>query len=469
MRALLLALTVGTAAAKPAAPPPTPADETLFNEFELKELYRAMQELKPRIDVLVKEVTAWRDSHAGKAEADPGGAPRLAATKELYDLRHELYRRRDRFYKMGVELRVSGSVKVAFLFKDGNSDEANRIVQAGLRHNDIVADSKVYEQSIDEALKKEKEAYDGAVGRWKILEEARAGRRRVAQGVGGAALLAGAYLFWSLRRPAPTALPGATPDGDRLGRWSLGKSPKPWTYGTRWDAADGGAGTRASVRRVDPRLCAPPASPAKLLAAFKSAVPDRQLGSPLEAFADEQSVVLVYPASPAKPLSLWLEEGRAVPPPQAVVFLRRLAPWLDAAHRAGRAHGGLAPDCVLVGPDGTVVLEDFGLPVALAAVGTKAAVLPAYAAPELDEGKPAPAADLYSLGVLVYELTTGRHPFEGTNLPVMKREKRYTPLSRLIPDCPHALDALVDGLLEPEPSRRRPAPGGLETALKALG
>lgn len=468
MRALILAfsLTVSASAAKPPAPAPTPADEALFNEFELKERYRAMQELHPRIDALVKEVTAWRDSHAGKAEPDPGGAARKAAHQELYDLRHELYRRRDVFYKMGVELRISGTFKVALLFKDGQSDEANRIVQAGLRHNDIVADSKVYEIAVDTLLKQEQKAYDEAVERWKDAERARALRRRAASWAAAAAVLGpiGAFLW---RRRPKAELP-APAQGSRLGRWELGNKPRRWAYGTRWDGADGGSGTTGSVRLFDERLCSPPSSPERLLKALEATAAPGVPGAPLESFIAGTSVVLAYPATHAKPLAKWLEEGRAVPPAQALVFLKRLAPALDAAHRAKKAHGGLSPDCVLVGADGAVLLEDFGVCVALAAAGAKASVVPAYAAPELEAGRYSPPADLYSVGVLFYELVTGRHPFEGTNLQVMKLEKRYTPLSRLVEGCPPALDPLVDGLLEPDPARRRPSPGGLEAALKAL-
>lgn len=467
MRALLaaLALAVSDTAGKP--PPPTPADETLFNEFELKEALRRMGELRPRIDVLVKEVTAWRDSHAGKAERDPGGAKRRAAHQELHDLRHELYRRRDFFYKQGVELRIGGTVKVAFLFKDGRSDEANRIVQAGLRHNDIVAESKVYEGGLDALLAQEQQAYNAAVGRWKEAEWSRMLRRRAAQGAAAAALLLPAAVFLWRRRPA-AQLP-APEQGSRLGRWELGPKPRRWAYGTRWDGADGGSGTTGSVRLFDERLCAAPSSPARLLAALEATAAPGVPGAPLESFVAGTSVVSAYPATHAKPLSKWLEDGRAVAPDQALVFLRRLAPALDTAHRAKKAHGGLAPDCVLVGADGAVLLEDFGVAVALAAAGAKAPVVPAYAAPELDAGRFSPPADLYSVGVLFYELVTGRHPFEGTNLQAMKLEKRYTPLSRLVKGCPPGLDALVDGLLDPEPARRRPVPGGLEKALTALG
>lgn len=467
--ALALTLSLSAAAAAPARTAAPHDDEVLFEEFELKQALRAMRELRPRIDVLVKEVTAWRDSHAGKAEPDPGGAPRLAARDELTSLRHELYRRRDLFYDKGVKLRVEGSVKVAFLVKDGNDRRANSILQAGFRHNDIVAESKRYETGLDALLAQEKEAYEAAVGRWNALERGRRLRLRAAQaGAAAALVLPAGVLLWRRRRAAAPAAAPALPS-DRLGRWTLGKPPRRWTYGSRWDGATDGSGAAASLRLFDERFCAAPSSPERLLAALRATAPPDGRGAPSETLRAGGTVVLAYADARAKPLSTWLEEGRSVPPAQALLFLRRLAPALDAAHRAKRAHGGVTPECVLVGADGSVFLEDFGVAVALAAAGAKPPLPPAYSAPEAAEGRLAPPADLYSLGVLFYELAAGRHPFEGTNLEAMKRERRYTPLSRLAPGCPPALDALVDGLLEPDPALRRPAPGSLEDALKALG
>lgn len=462
MSALLLALAL-SAPARSAGP----GDAALLDELKLKEAYLAMETLKPRIDALVNEVVAIRDSHAGKAEPDPGGERRRAARRELSDLQARLTVKRREFRDLGYDSRVHQLMVLAMQVKEGKNDKANNTFQGGVRHVQIVAEYKDYAHAVDVALDEEQRAYQEAVARWGVLEGARSRRRRLVQGGAAAAVMLPTAL-WLWRRRG-RALP-APVDADRVGRWHLGSSPKAWTFGTRWDGADGGGGSTASVRLFDERLCAPPSSPERLLTALSSAGPGRQpgLAAPVEAFAAGASVALVYPAAAGKPLSLWLEEGRGVKPAQAVVFLRRLAAPLDAAHRSGRAHGSLNPDCVLVGGDGSVLLEDFGVAAALTAAGARAPGSPAYAAPELASSPPSPAADLYSLGVLFYELVTGRHPFDGTNLHAMKLEKRYPPLSRAVPGCPPELDALLDGLLEPDPAHRRPAPGGLEAALRAL-
>lgn len=464
MRGFLLAW----ALAVPARGAIAPQDAVLMEDFKMKAAYEEIEAMKPQLDALAKELTALRASYADKTEPDPGGTRRHEARAELHDLRRVFRAKRMAFKDTGVDQRLHQVVVMAMQFKQGKSELANRSLQMGMRHAQLIGEYKDYDHTFEVVLDEEEVAHQEAVGRWRSIEEAKVRNRRLIQGGAAAALLLPALFLLGrgfLRRHAQRAL--AEADGEHLGRWHVGKAPKPWTYGSRWDGADGGSGTSASVRLFGEGLAV---SPEKLVASLRAAAAPKHpsIVSPIEAFAVGASVAVVYPTTLAKPLSLWLEEGRGVQPGQAIVFLRRVAPALDAAHRAGRPHGGLEPGCILVGGDGKVTLEDFGVASALAAVGTASSGSPAYAAPELASSRPTPAADLYSLGVLLYELMTGRHPFEGTNLQAMKAEKRYAPLSRTVPGCPPAFDVLLDGLLEPDPARRRPAPGGLEAALKAL-
>lgn len=467
MRGLLLAWLF----AAPARGAVAPQDSLLMEDYKMKEAYEAVEAMRPQLDALARELGELRASYAAKTEPDPGGERRTQARAELQELRRQFRVKRMTFKDAGVDQRLNQVVVMAMQFKQGKSELANRSFQTGMRHAQLIGEYKDYDHSLEVVLDEEMAAYQEAVGRWQLQEDARVRRQRAIQGAAAAVVLLPSLFFLGrrlLRSRAKRALDEA--DGEHLGRWHVGRSPKLWTYGTRWDGADGGSETTASVRLFDERLTAPPSSPKKLLAALKASAPPRHpsISSVTESFTVGNGVAVVYPATAAKPLSLWFEDGRGVKPGQAVVFLRRVAPALDAAHREGRAHGGLEPGCILVGGDGTVTLEDFGLAAALAATGTRSSGSPAYAAPELASSRPTPAADLYSLGILLYELMTGRHPFEGTNLQAMKAEKRYAPLSRAVPGCPPALDVLLDGLLEPDPARRRPAPGGLEAALKAL-
>lgn len=458
--ALLLLSVPGGAAA--------PEDAALMEDFRLKEAYDAIESLRPRIDALAREMAAFRDSHSGKTEPVPGGERRRHARRELRVLKSELDRKRTAFKEMGVNRRVQQAVLAGMQFNEGKSDMANRSFQSGLRHAQLMEEYKQYDHALEVVLDEEEIAFQAAVGRWRLGEDARLRRRRLLQSMAGsAAVLAPTIFLWRRRRRRQLRFAAY---GRLLESRPPGGSSKAWKFGTRWDCADGGDGTVDSVRLFDGLYCAHPSSVERLLSTLRAAVPPRHpsIVSTLEVFPAGGCVVLVCPVTPGKPLSRWIEEGRVASPEQAVMFLKRLAPALDYAHRRGRAHGGLDPDCVLVGADGKVTLEDFGLVGALAAAGVPAAGSPAYAAPEFGLGPPAAPADFYSLGVILYELLTGQHPFQGTNLQTMKLERRYAPLMKAVPGIPPALAGLLDGLLEPDPKLRRPEPGGLTAALRAF-
>ncbi|HSM52110.1 MAG TPA: serine/threonine-protein kinase, partial [Thermoanaerobaculia bacterium] len=129
-------------------------------------------------------------------------------------------------------------------------------------------------------------------------------------------------------------------------------------------------------------------------------------------------------------LAARLRERGAFDPEEALPLVRQLAAALDAAHAAGVVHRDLKCANVLLeeGPEGTrAVVTDFGLARALEGVAAPpdaptltitGGVLgtPAYMSPEQVEGQPAgPASDLYSLGVILYEMVTGALPFPGAS------------------------------------------------------
>lgn len=90
---------------------------------------------------------------------------------------------------------------------------------------------------------------------------------------------------------------------------------------------------------------------------------------------------------------------------------------LHYAHRKGIVHQDLKPANVIWTPDGRAVLADFGIAHALGSAGVSELAMgtPAYMSPEQIRGEPVgAAADIYSLGVLLYEMVTGRRPFTGS-------------------------------------------------------
>jgi eukaryotic-like serine/threonine-protein kinase len=139
-----------------------------------------------------------------------------------------------------------------------------------------------------------------------------------------------------------------------------------------------------------------------------------------------------------------------------------MAGAMSAAHALGVVHRDLKPENVILsGPDRDVVkVVDFGmakLPVALARLVTLRSTLfgtPQYMAPERAKGKPvSPATDVYSLGVMTYEMLAGRRPFEADEAPTLLRMHVYEPVPPL-PDVPPAVEAVVLESLAKDPTQR---------------
>ena len=114
-----------------------------------------------------------------------------------------------------------------------------------------------------------------------------------------------------------------------------------------------------------------------------------------------------------------IERG-PIAPATVVRYARDIAAGLARAHKSGIVHRDLKPENVMVTPDGTVKILDFGLareaPEGPSATGeaetTGIAGTPAYMAPEQARGERVDArADVFSLGVLLYEMLTGARPF----------------------------------------------------------
>lgn len=114
---------------------------------------------------------------------------------------------------------------------------------------------------------------------------------------------------------------------------------------------------------------------------------------------------------------LLIERG-PMPPHAVAAVLRPVLGGLAAAHRAGLVHRDVKPENVLISDDGEVKIADFGLVRAVAAAGiTSASVIlgtAAYLSPEqVRDGNAGPRSDVYSAGILTYELLTGSTPFTG--------------------------------------------------------
>jgi dienelactone hydrolase len=187
--------------------------------------------------------------------------------------------------------------------------------------------------------------------------------------------------------------------------------------------------------------------------------------------------------------SLAEEIHRGLAPSRTVELALAIADGLAAAHRQGVTHRDLKPDNVMIDADGRPKILDFGL----AKTGTAAAANPdaptqlreqtttqqgtlmgtvAYMSPEQAQGKPVdPRSDVFSLGIVIYEMATGRRPFAGDNtVSTLTAILRDTParVTSIAPSAPAPLDKIVARCLEKDPARRYVDASGVRDDLRAL-
>ncbi|HEY1923650.1 MAG TPA: serine/threonine-protein kinase [Candidatus Acidoferrum sp.] len=160
------------------------------------------------------------------------------------------------------------------------------------------------------------------------------------------------------------------------------------------------------------------------------------------------------------PLERVLEKG-SVPFPRACAWIADIAMALNLAHRKGIIHGDVKPANILVTDEGRVKLTDFGMARVASrdAKDTPLLGTPAYWCPEQILGKPQDArSDIFSLGVVLYEMVTGKRPFDADSLQgVCQKVMSATPLppSQINASLPAGLNELVASCLEKDPGRRR--------------
>lgn len=149
---------------------------------------------------------------------------------------------------------------------------------------------------------------------------------------------------------------------------------------------------------------------------------------------------------------------------ESVSIARQLAAALEAAHAEGVIHRDLKPQNVLIDGEGQAYVSDFGLAKSLEAssgVMTQAGEIlgtPRYMAPEQMEGKPADhRSDLYALGLILFEMTTGDIPFSGESMTQMMAHRitqRVKDPKLLNPDVPEYLSNIILRCLERDPAKR---------------
>ena len=187
---------------------------------------------------------------------------------------------------------------------------------------------------------------------------------------------------------------------------------------------------------------------------------------------------LIMPYVDGEDLSRYIEQHQQLSNAETVYLARQIAEALVWAADKGVVHRDLKPSNVRLDSSGRAVVLDFGIskatdvPTGLTTRGETLGT-PYYMSPEQIKGETCDArSDLYSFGVMLFEMLAGRKPFVGDNLRIIELghlEKLPPALSTIVPDVDPVLEQLVNRLLEKERDRRPGSPREVVETLRGLG
>ncbi|MHB1045215.1 MAG: serine/threonine-protein kinase [Thermoanaerobaculia bacterium] len=251
--------------------------------------------------------------------------------------------------------------------------------------------------------------------------------------------------------------------GRKLGRYVLSRKLGAGGMAEVWEAFDEGLHRSVAVKVVRDEIAGEAEFRERFIREARLAAGlEHPRILPIYDFGTEAGVTyLVMPLLPGGSL----RERIAGPmhPEEAIDCLASIAAALDHAHARGVLHRDVKPSNVLVDASGSLLLADFGLAksTAVSSELTAAGMVvgtPAYMAPEQAIGRPVDArADQYALGVLAFELLTGRTPFRSESpFAVLDKHLREAPPppSTFVPSLPASVDAVLARALAKQPQER---------------
>ncbi len=196
---------------------------------------------------------------------------------------------------------------------------------------------------------------------------------------------------------------------------------------------------------------------------------------------------IVTPLLEGNSLSTILKQKKSLSPSEILNILQQLAAGLDHAHRQGVVHGALKPSYILINKEQNVQIAGFGLARILAMTGigrvahshshlfsVSGSFLanPMYIAPEVVEGSvPDEPSDVYSLGIILFEMLSGRPPFTGTDSLLVALQHTECPipsLQEISPSAPAAFDLVISRTLERDPEQRLSSAGKVASAFARI-
>ncbi len=247
-----------------------------------------------------------------------------------------------------------------------------------------------------------------------------------------------------------------------------------------WLGTDLSLSRQVAIKLLKPNLASDPVVAERFR---REAIAVAQLNHPnivavYDAIEDSGRQAVVMQLVNGKSLRQLLDEQKKLSPELTIHIGSCVAGALDAAHQAGMVHRDVKPGNILITPDGRVLLTDFGIAKGLEPSGddlTNDNIMMGtakYLSPEQVRGKRLDGrADLYSLGLVLYECLAGRVPFLGQNdadTALARLQRDPTDITRLRPTLPAGLPELIHRLLARRPDQRYPSGAALRIALNEV-
>ncbi|MGH8937655.1 MAG: protein kinase domain-containing protein [Acidimicrobiia bacterium] len=247
-------------------------------------------------------------------------------------------------------------------------------------------------------------------------------------------------------------------------RFEIGDEIASGGMATVWRGRDRSLDRAVAIKRLHPNIAAEPQAADRFK---REALAAASLSHPgvvtvFDAGEDQEGPFIVMEFVEGETLADLLRREGRLSPERAVEIAARVAEALDHAHRRGLVHRDVKPGNILLDPAGNVKVADFGIAKSLQDTDrfTKSGTVlgtVAYLAPEQAAGDGATAAsDIYGLGVVLYELLTGRVPFEAeTPVAVALAHQTQAPArpGRFAP-VPSTLEEIIMRALAKDPGRR---------------